>query len=213
MNCADIEILICEYVEGALDAAHRLAVEAHLAECPACAELARDSAAAVAFVRRAADVEPPPELINRILFDAPWQAKKQSPVRAWLDILLTPVRQPRYAMSLAMTILMFAMLARFMVPMKKLRAEDLKPARVWAGMENQGIYAYGRVLKFYDSLKVVYEIQSTLHAWQQRAEEQAPASDAVPQTKDERKLPVRSAPSQGVTQGGSPPTQAPETSH
>ena len=212
MNCAEIEILICEYVDGTLDAPVRAEVERHLAQCPACAEVGRDSAAAVAFIERAADVEPPPELINRILFAAPWQTSKRSKMPGWLETLLAPVRQPRYAMSLAMTILMFAMLARFVAPMKKIRAEDLKPARVWQGVENQAVYAYGRVVKFYDGLKVVYQIQTTLHAWQQRAEEQGAAESSTP-SQDERKLPVRSAPSGGVTPGGPPPAHAPEKSH
>ena len=42
MNCADIEILICDYVDGTLNAAQRADVERHLSACPACAELARD---------------------------------------------------------------------------------------------------------------------------------------------------------------------------
>ena len=72
MNCAELEELICDYVDGTLTAARKAEVERHLEACPACAEMARDSAAAVAFMERAADVEPPPELITRILFDAPW---------------------------------------------------------------------------------------------------------------------------------------------
>ena len=70
MNCADIEDLICDYVDGTLDAASKAEVESHLSQCRAYAELARDSAAAIAFIDRAADVEPPPELITRVLFDA-----------------------------------------------------------------------------------------------------------------------------------------------
>src|SRR5205807_6917955 len=66
MNCAELEALICDYVDGTLAPAQRTELESHLAECPACAELARDSAAAIAFIDRAADVEPPPELITRI---------------------------------------------------------------------------------------------------------------------------------------------------
>jgi anti-sigma factor RsiW len=73
MNCAEIEILICDYVDGALAADQRPALERHLSECPACAELARDSAAAVAFIGCAEEAAPPPELITRILFDAPWR--------------------------------------------------------------------------------------------------------------------------------------------
>ena len=72
MNCAELENLICDYVDGTLAAADKAAVDRHLAGCPACAELAGDSAAAVAFMGRAADVEPPPELITRILSDVPW---------------------------------------------------------------------------------------------------------------------------------------------
>jgi len=85
MNCAELEILICDYVDGTLPAAEMSAVKRHLDECPSCAELARDSAAAVGFMQRAADVEPPPELITKILFDAPWTKKsKKLEAFGWL---------------------------------------------------------------------------------------------------------------------------------
>src|ERR1051326_637629 len=86
MNCAEIEILICDYVDGTLAPALKAELERHLAECPACADLAHDSAAAVAFIGRAADVEPPPELITRILFDAPWsKVRARSKARVWIS--------------------------------------------------------------------------------------------------------------------------------
>ena len=44
MNCADAEILICDY--ATLSSAERFELERHLGECRACTELARDSAAA-----------------------------------------------------------------------------------------------------------------------------------------------------------------------
>jgi len=37
MNCAELEILICDYVDGTLAAADKAAVESHLSACPACA--------------------------------------------------------------------------------------------------------------------------------------------------------------------------------
>ena len=49
MNCAELEVLICDYVDGALDAAHKAEVESHLADCALCAELMRDASAAVPF--------------------------------------------------------------------------------------------------------------------------------------------------------------------
>jgi hypothetical protein len=195
MTCADIEILICEYVDGSLAAAQRAEVERHLAVCPACAELARDSAAAVAFIERAADVEPPPELITRILFDAPWsKGKQKSKAREWLSALLSPILHPKFAMGMAMTILSLSMLARFVTPVRQLRPADLKPSEVWNGIATRAEYAWGRTVKFYDNLKIVYQIQTTLKEWQQQTEEQSPA----PKKTDERKLPVKPPASPGA---------------
>src|SRR5216683_7131014 len=101
MTCADLEILLCDYLDGALDAAGKAKVEAHLADCPACTELAQDAGRAIAFIGRAADVEPPPELLTRILFDPPW-SRKQTPaagLRKWFHHLVHSVLQPRFAMG------------------------------------------------------------------------------------------------------------------
>src|ERR1035441_9792152 len=121
MNCADVEILICDYLDGTLTAERKSAVERHLVQCPACAELARDSAAAVAFMGRAADVEPPPELITRILFDAPWSRGSAKPkgVRSWMAGILSPLLQPRFAMGMAMTVL--SQIGRAHVELQSLR--------------------------------------------------------------------------------------------
>jgi len=213
MNCAELDNLLCEYVDGTLDAAARKAVECHLAGCAACAELARDSAAAVGFMERAAAVEPPAELVNRILFAAPWRQNRKSKPRKWLAGLLSPILQPRYAMSFAMTVVSFSLLSS-VIPLRGIRPDDLRPTKVWASLETRAEYAWGRVEKFYDNLKVVYKIQTTLRDWQQREEEREPAAPLrKPAYNDERKLPVVSAPSAGDVQGGTAPAKRPETSH
>ncbi|HEY2016938.1 MAG TPA: zf-HC2 domain-containing protein [Bryobacteraceae bacterium] len=211
MNCADIEILICDYVDGTLDPAARAEVERHLAECPECAELAQDSAAAVQFMERAADVEAPPELITRILFDAPWSKEKaKSKPRAWLTAILSPILQPKYAMGMAMTILSISMLAKFVAPVRPIRPEDLQPSKVWAGLEDRAVRLYARSVKYYENLKFVYQIQTTLRDWQQQDEEQRPAGDrkTAPKT-DDRKLPVSPAPAPGATTPGGAPLPNP----
>ena len=167
MNCAELEQLICDYVDGTLPAASKAEVERHLETCPPCAEMAQDSAAAVAFMERAADVEPPPELITRILFDAPWAQKAPAKGRGWWSKLIAPVIQPRFAMGMAMTILSFSILSRF-VPMQQLRAADLRPSEVWASLDDRAHRAYARTVKYYENLKVVYQIQTLLRDWQQR---------------------------------------------
>jgi anti-sigma factor RsiW len=191
MNCAEVELLICEYVDGTLDAAGRAAVEGHTAGCQTCAALLRDSAAAVSFMERAADVEPPPELLTRLLFDPPWakpRAQAAAGLRGRLRALFQPVLQPRFAMGMAMTILSFAMLARFVAPVRQLEARDLNPAAVWAAVDNRMYRAWQRTVKFYDSLKVVYQIQSTVRDWQQQQEEEQRTAEST--KPDEHKLPV-----------------------
>ena len=186
MSCAEIEILICEYVDGALGGAQRGAVEAHLAECPGCAALARDSAAALSFMERAADVEPPPELITQILFDAPWHKTKTG----WFPKLYHSLLQPKFALSMAMTILWFSMLWG---PVHQYSPADLRPAAVWSGIENRVYLVWARTVKFYENLKFVYQIQTTLREWQQDQDTQQPASDSDASTNkgDDHRLPLK----------------------
>ncbi len=202
MNCAELEELICDYVDGTLTADRKSEVERHLEACPACAEMAQDSAAAVAFMERAADVEPPPELITRILFDAPWARKTPAKSRGWLSKLIAPVLQPRFAMGMAMTILSFSILSRF-VPMQQLKAADLRPSEVWASLDDRAHRAYARTVKYYENLKVVYQIQTLLRDWQQQAEDQK-ATQSSEQKTDDRKLPVKA-----VNPGSAPTSNTP----
>ncbi len=182
MTCADLETLLCDFVDGTLDSERKAAVSRHLAECPACAELARDSAAAVAFLERAADVEVPQELITRILFDAP--VKKQRERRGLRRLLadwLHPVLQPRFAMGMAMTILSFSMLGQFAgIRPRQLKAEDLQPARVVQAIEDRLHRTWERAVKYYENLRLVYEIQSRLKEWTEPEEGEARTAPAVP---------------------------------
>jgi len=193
MNCADAELLICDY--ATLSSADRFELERHLADCPGCAELARDSAAALRFIGLAADVEPPPELITRILFDAPWnKTQSKSRARGWISSLLSPILQPKFAMSMALTILSLSMLARFVTPVRQLKPSDLKPAEIFTALEDRAIRTWARTVKFYENLKFVYQIQTTLRDWQQQDEDRRAAQPAAGGQADERKLPVKSTP-------------------
>jgi hypothetical protein len=188
MNCADVEILICDYVDGTLAPAAKADVDRHLAECPTCAELARDSAESVRFIERTADVEPPQELISRILFDPPWHRQRSSRFSTRFHALL----QPRYAMGMALTVLSIAMI---MPKMRNFQPSDLSPAAVWAGIEGRADRLWARTQKYYDNLKFVYQIRATLRDWQQRVQEssEAGASATRPQT-DRRRVPVNTPP-------------------
>ena len=197
MNCAEAEILICDY--ATLASAERFELERHLGECPACAELARDCAAALGFMERVADVDPPPELVNKILFDERWkqQPSRAAGVRQWFGKLLHPVLQPKLAMSMALTVLFLAALGRYVGPPRQLTSADFNPVRIWQSIDD-GIYrGWQRTVKFYESVKFVYQIRSRLQEWnQQRDEEQAATAEqkqsrgTAEKAPDEKRLPV-----------------------
>ncbi len=85
----------------------------------------------------------------------------------WLE----PVLQPRFAMGMAMTVLSFAMLGRFAgIEVRQLKPSDLNPVKVWMAVEDRAIRTWERALKYYDSLRVVYEIQTRLREWGDQAE-------------------------------------------
>jgi anti-sigma factor RsiW len=169
MNCADVEIRIADYVDETLHAEEKSALLAHLSECPDCAELARDSRAAVAFMERASNVEAPPELVTRILFEitsGPSHAEvKPSWTRRIFGKWLEPILQPRYAMGMAMTVLSFAMLGRFTGIHRQLTAADLDPVKIWMATEDRAQRVWERSMKYYENLRVVFEIQTQLKEW------------------------------------------------
>ena len=184
MNCADVELLLADYVDGTLRGDAASALEAHLAGCAACSELARDSAGAVAFMERAATVDAPAELVTRILVEVtagPSHAIiKPSLARRLFGRLFggvfESVLQPRFAMGMAMTVLSLAMIGRF-THVRQLTPSDLDPVKVWTAAEDRVVRWYNRGVKYYDSLKVVYEIQTRLKEW---ADEQPGSSEPQP---------------------------------
>ena len=178
MTCAEFEIFLADYVDGTLHAAQKSALEAHSDECPACAALARDVAGATDFIERASVLEPPQELVTRILFEIP-RATRVAPkerVRGlWGRILgwFEPVLQPKFAMGMAMTILSFSMLGQFTgIQVRQLKAADLDPVRVWASIDSQTQRTWERAVKYYENLKLVYEVQTKLKEWSDQDEEE-----------------------------------------
>ena len=180
MTCAELEILLCDYVDGTLHAAERTALENHLAGCPACKQLSVDVASVTAFFERVPQAEPPAELMTRIMHHAPMgpgavaERTPHDPKPSWSKRLFGGFwggffqswLQPRYVMGMAMTILSFSMLARFAhIEPRQLRPSDLDPVKVWQGIDDHSHRVYDRAMKYYDNLRLVIEIQSRLREW------------------------------------------------
>lgn len=192
MTCAELEILLADYVDGTLHADVRAALENHLTGCAACKQLAEDVAGVTAFFERVPAADPPAELMTRIMHHAPLgrqpvterqpdDARPSWPQRLFSGFVHSWL-QPRYVMGMAMTILSFSMLARFAhIEPRQLRPSDLDPVKVWQGIDDHSHRLYDRAMKYYDNLRVVIEIQSRLREWtDQDPSQNAPAGQAQP---------------------------------
>jgi hypothetical protein len=190
MNCADVEILLAEYVDGTLHREARSAVKNHLDACVECRDLAHDAAGAVAFMDRASEVEAPPELLTRILFEVahgPSSAVVKPPrAQRWFGKLfgswLGPVFQPRFAMGMATTLLFLATL----IHGKPLRPADLSPAKLWTATEMQVTRSWERGVKYYENLRLVFEIQTRLKQWNEETPS-ASGRQATDKVRDDKK--------------------------
>ena len=152
ITCTEFEILLADYLDGTLGAEQKATIETHRGECVSCAELALDAAGAVGFIERTAAVDPPPALVNRILFEVT-NGKSRSVIKpSWMERLLGRragfLLQPRFAMGMAMAVLSLAMVGRF-----------------WATAENTMHRSWDRAVKGYESLQLVYEVQNQLDEW------------------------------------------------
>lgn len=183
MTCADFEILLCDYLDGTLDGPARRELEAHRNACASCAEFANDVAGAIAFIDRAAEVEPPPELLTKITFEIPSGGVRKAGVRSWLTGWMQPILQPKVAMGMAMTILSFSMLGRLAgIEVRQLQPSDLYPANVWAAVDNRVHRSWERAVQYYENLRLVYEVQTRLQDWTKQEDEDRKGRGTVEET-------------------------------
>ena len=192
MKCADIDALLCDYVDGTLGEAGRVQVDTHVQSCAECAALLADSQLAVHFMGAVDDLEAPPELLTRILYKTHMEDRRPAAERSrsWFGRLFQPILQPRFAMGMAMTILSFSMIGRMAgIPQRPLTAADLEPARIWSAVDTGAHRAYDRLVKYVDNLRLVYEIQNRLSEWSAQ-EEQAAAEQGRKNRRVEPAIPA-----------------------
>jgi len=178
MKCAEFEILLSDSLDGTIRPADQARLDEHANSCPACAELAADCGAAIAFLGKVEAVEPPAELINRIVFQAPsgvTARRHHEAKNKWTAVFggwFAPLLQPRLAMGMAMTILSFSMVGRLLgLQERQLTMADLEPAKVVATLDLKLHRVYDRAVKYYENVRLVYVIQTQLREWSAQEEE------------------------------------------
>lgn len=197
MPCAEFEALLNPALDQTLAGLKLESFHAHARLCPVCGPLLAEADAGRRWLKSLPEVEPPAGLVHNILVATTGResalAQSQSqPERTWKDALagwLRPVfapvfavaRQPRFAMSFGMAFFSLSVaLSMGGVKMSDLRHVDLRPSAI-----RRAYYGTtGKVVKYYENIRFVYEIESRVQQFKQNT---APAEPAPEEPTKERK--------------------------
>lgn len=180
MTHLELENLASEYLEGLLDEVRHDQVEEHLRGCGSCRETLADVQLAIDACRSAGDAEPPPWLIPKIRLVTVGEARASFGEQ--LRASLHSIRQPRLAYATAMAVFSISLLINIAgFNLRSLRPQDLNPSTWVYRVNRAGHLFYARAEKFYDDLRIVYEIESRFkNAESQPADQEEPGSKQNP---------------------------------
>jgi hypothetical protein len=176
MQCNEFDALLSQAIDGTLTGERLQAFEAHGRDCKLCGPLLQDAEAGRSWLKSLEEVEPPAELVTNILLKTTGLAPRHAGSRAslgerigkWIDTIFSPVvavaRQPRFAMSFGMAFFTLSVtLSVAGVRLSDIRHLDLRPSAV-----RRSYYeTQGRVVKYYENIRFVYEIESRVRQFKQ----------------------------------------------
>lgn len=168
MQCAEFDALLADALDGTLSAAKMASFEQHKSACATCGAMFAEAEAGLSWLNSLDEVEPPANLVHNIIAVTSGRveavraevAAKQpvwDRVRAWVQPHVSPLLTPRFAMSMAMAFFSVTMVMNVAgVKMKDLRRIDLTPS----GITKTYYESQARVVKYYENIRLVYEIES-----------------------------------------------------
>jgi Putative zinc-finger len=194
LSCEQCEALLADALDGVLTGADQAAFDRHIHECAACAAMMSDAQRGAAWLEilRSPRPEPSAELLDRILAQTSGHAASSSstsnqtpkpilvpspsvvpapishtnviPFRSRIASSLTHIlHEPRLAMTAAMAFFSIALtLSMTGIQLKDIRLSQLSPAN----LERTFFSANAAVIRYYDNLSVVAELQSRVRGLQ-----------------------------------------------
>jgi Putative zinc-finger len=179
MTCAEFDALISDALDHTLAAAQLQVFQAHAQSCGVCGPLFKEAEAGQRWLKSLEPLEPPATLVRSILeatsgTRAPWWERFRAAV---LAPMVAVVRQPRFAMSFGMAFFALSItLSMAGVRLSDLSQLDLRPSAI----KRQYYETSGRVVKYYENIRFVYEIESRMRQLRQAA----PPPEPAPEEKD-----------------------------
>jgi hypothetical protein len=203
MQCNEFDVLLTDALDGVLTGAALDRFQAHARGCKACGPLLAEAQAGRNWLKGLTEVEPPASLVADILASTTgvdtqrlrvpvggtvraaqprisWLEHVQASLYGVFEPMWATVRQPRFAMSFGMAF--FALSVSLTVAGVKpadLRQISLRPAAIRHTYYN----TQARVVRYYDNVRIVYEVQSRLREFKRNAPSESPR-EAAPKQKN-----------------------------
>jgi len=232
LTCSQCESMLLDAADDLLLPEERTHFDLHVAECTGCTKLFADVKRGHAWMEMLKDdpPQPPADLVHRILAQTSGDAMvsqavmaevahrqslfghsagaKVLPFRApeprtpWARMVHT-VMQPRFAMTAAMAFFSLALTMNLAgVKLSSVKAADLKPANLRKSFWSANNY----VVRYYDNLRVVYELESRVREMQKDTDEETPRRGVMQSPATREKEPER-------LPNGQPRSSAPRHRH
>ncbi len=199
LECAEFETLLSEALDGdgQLSPGRKESFEAHRRVCAICGPLFADVQAGQRWLRSLEAVEPPVHIVNNILAATSGVVSRRTAtadgrttpfgerLREGWDSFFAPVaafvRQPRFVMSFGMIFFSFSLgLSAMGVKPRDVAKVSLRPSTLRHTYNEAQI----KVVKYYDNIRFVYEIESKLRELKRA---NTPAEPGPDERKEERK--------------------------
>src|SRR5581483_2790656 len=211
MQCAEVEAVLADALDGALHGPTLAAFEAHQHGCEPCRSMVEEARAGMSLLRGLDQAEPPRNLVHNILAQTigalpsehaiakPRGESRLEKLKSRLVPMFAGVATPRFAMSFGMAFFSITMI----LGIAGFHFADL---RHW-DLSSKGITrAYydteARVMRYYENMRLVYEIESRVRDLRHAA---TPDTTQDNQMQPEQEAP---APSQNQNQNQKNPSKS-----
>jgi hypothetical protein len=180
MQCVECEALLADALDGTLQGAALAAFESHEQGCPACHAMRQEASLGLHWLKRLEECEPPKNLVHNILAQTigtlPSEQVEARPCETFLDKVkqrlsgfFGPVATPRFAMSFGMAFFSITMLLNVAgFHLTDLRHIDLTSK----GVVKMYYDTEARVVRYYENIRLVYEIESRVRDLRKAVDEQ-----------------------------------------
>jgi hypothetical protein len=171
MQCSEWEALLADALDGTLHGAKLATFEAHQQACKVCGVQYEEAAAGMHWLKGLDEVEVPRNLVHNVLVQTVGallveREKVVVPAESWwarlkqrVTPVLSPIVTPRFAMSFGMAFFSITMLLNI----AGFHVTDLKHVDLSAkGLQKTYYTAQARVVRYYENLRLVYEIESRM---------------------------------------------------